>query len=87
MENVFIQNIIGQKKTSFDIREIMDRISVATRNSQILVIRNQRGLDCFFANTVYGKYFIESRKGDVVGCFDATMNPGEIRRKLSQWGN
>ncbi len=63
------------------IEGIMDRISVATKHSKILVVRATNGLKCYFANTAAGDFMIRAGV-NVVGVFDNVMQKETVLRIL-----
>lgn len=63
------------------LQVIMDRIQTATKKSAIIV---ERGKDerykAFFADTVFGKRYLESPEEDFVGVFFGAKGEDDFRK-------
>jgi len=76
-------NKLGQTESPETIKAILDRISVATSRSKILVMRLKNGLKAYFADTAAGDFMIRAGV-NVVGVFDKHSTKETVERILKK---
>ena len=63
---------------------ILERISVASQESPIAVLKGFEGIGAVFGNTIGMAEYLAKGPDDVIGVFDNTMNKVEVKATLQK---